>query len=151
MALPERKALEIRFPVVEGYVASLRRHRIACDLDSVERTSLNPWSTPTAVFVRPQVGYQVGHPGAFEGFGFEEADRQQYYDSVHPQTIEFAIAGEITRELTQGVRQRAFRMREPPDPVPPGAPHRAGLHPGARGPERPASLRRGIIAPGKAW
>ena len=101
MALPERKALEIRFPVVEGYVASLRRHRIACDLDSVERTSLDPWSTPTAVFVRPQVGYQVGYPGAFEGFGFEEADRQQYYDSVHPQTIEFAIAGEITRELTE--------------------------------------------------
>ena len=101
VALPERKALEIRFPVVEGYVASLRRHRIACDLGSVERTSLDPWSTPTAVFVRPQVGYQVGHPGAFEGFGFEEADRQQYYDSVHPQTIEFVIAGEITRELTE--------------------------------------------------
>ena len=101
MALPERKALEIRFPVVEGYVASLRKHRIACDLDSVERISLNPWSTPTAVFVRPQVGYQIGHPGAFSGFGFEEADRQQYYDSVHPQTIEFAIAGEITRELTE--------------------------------------------------
>ena len=101
MALPERKTLEIRFPVVEGYVASLRKHRIACDLDSVERTSLDPWSTPTAVFVRPQVGYQIGHPGEFEGFGFEEADRQQYYDSVHPQTIEFAIAGEITRQLTE--------------------------------------------------
>ena len=100
MALPERKALEIRFPVVEGYVASLRRHRIACDLDGVERTSLNPWSTPTAVFVRPQVGYQIGHPGAFSGFGFEEADRQQYYNSMHLQTIEFAVASEITRELT---------------------------------------------------
>ena len=101
VALPERKALEIRFPVVEGYVASLRRHRIACDLDNVERTSLDPWGTPTATFVRPQVGYQIGHPGAFGGFGFQEVDRQEYYDSVHPQTIEFAIAGEITRELTE--------------------------------------------------
>ena len=101
IALPERRVLEIRFPVVEGYVASLQKHRIVCDIDSVERTSLDPWSTPTAVFVRPQVGYQIGHPGAFEGFGFEEADRQQYYDSVHPQTIEFAIASEITRELTE--------------------------------------------------
>ena len=101
MALPERKALEIRFPVVEGYVASLRRHLISCDLGNVERTSLDPWDTPTAVFVRPQVGYQIGHPGVFAGFGFEEADRQGYYDSVHPQTIEFAIAGEITRELTE--------------------------------------------------
>ena len=101
MALPERKALEIRFPVVEGYVVSLRKHRIVCDLTNVERTSLDPWSTPTAVFVRPQVGYQIGHPGAFTGFGFEEVDRQEYHDSVHPQTIEFAIAGEITRELTE--------------------------------------------------
>lgn len=101
MALSERKELEIRFPAVEGYVASLRRHRVVCDLDSAERTSLDPWSTPAAVFVRPQVGYQIGRPGAFSGFGFEEADRQQYYDSTHPQTIEFVIAGEITRGLTE--------------------------------------------------
>ena len=101
VALPDRRALEIRFPVVEGYVASLRKHRIACDFDNVERTSLDPWGTPTAVFVRPQVGYQIGHPSAFGGFGFEEVDRQEYYESVHPQTIEFAIAGEITRELTE--------------------------------------------------
>ena len=103
VALPERKALEIRFPVVEGYVASLRKHRIACDLDNVERTSLDPWGTPTAVFVRPQVGYQIGHPGAFGGFGFDEVDRQEYYDSVHPQTIEFAIAGEIASDLAEAV------------------------------------------------
>ena len=101
VALPERKSLEIRFPVVEGYVASLRKHRISCDLDNVERTSLDPWDTPTAVFVRPQVGYQIGHPSAFGGFGFEAVDRQEYYESVHPQTIEFAIAGEITRDLTE--------------------------------------------------
>ena len=53
------------------------------------------------MFVRPRDGYQIGHPGAFSGFGFEETDRQQYYDSTHPQTIEFVIAGEITRELTE--------------------------------------------------
>ena len=101
VALPERKSLEIRFPVVEGYVASLRKHRIACDLGNVERTSLDPWDTPKAVFVRPQVGYQVGHPSAFGGFGFEAVDRQEYYESVHPQTIEFAIAGEVARDLAE--------------------------------------------------
>ena len=101
MGLPARKAFEIRFPVVEGYVASLQKNRIVCDINNVERTALDPWDTPTTAFVRPQVGYQVGHPGAFMGFGFEEVDRQQYYDSVHPQTIEFAIAGEITRELSE--------------------------------------------------
>ena len=99
-ALPERQRFEIRFPIVEGYVAVLNRDRIACELDAVERTSLDPWTTPTAAFVRPQVGYQFGSPGMYGGFGFEEVDRQQYYAAVHPQTITFIIAGEIVRLLT---------------------------------------------------
>ena len=111
MALPERKAFEIRFPIVEGYVVSLKKNRIACDLDAVERTSLDPWATPTAAFVRPQVGYQIGHPGAYGGFGFEEVDRRQYYDSVHPQTIAFAIAVEIVRALTEAAHPGKERLR----------------------------------------
>ena len=111
MALPERKAFEIRFPIVEGYVVSLKKNRVACDLDAVERTSLDPWATPTAAFVRPQVGYQIGHPGAYGGFGFEEVDRRQYYDSVHPQTIAFAIAVEIVRALTDAAHPGKERLR----------------------------------------
>src|ERR1039458_4688132 len=61
MALPERKAYEIRFPIVEGYVVSLQRNLITADVDKVERTRLDPWETPTAAFVRPQVGFQIGH------------------------------------------------------------------------------------------
>ena len=110
-ALPERKAFEIRFPIVEGYVVSLKKNRVICDLDAVERTSLDPWATPTAAFVRPQVGYQIGHPGAYGGFGFEEVDRRQYYESVHPQTIAFAIAVEIVRMLTQAAYPGKERLR----------------------------------------
>ena len=90
---------------------SLKKNRIACDLDAVERTSLDPWATPTAAFVRPQVGYQIGHPGAYGGFGFEEVDRRQYYDSVHPQTIAFAIAVEIVRALTEAAHPGKERLR----------------------------------------
>ena len=111
MALSERKAFEIRFPIVEGYVVSLKKSRIACDLDRVERTSLDPWATPTAAFVRPQVGYQIGHPGAYGGFGFEEVDRRRYYESVHPQTIAFAIAVEIVRALTDAAHPGKERLR----------------------------------------
>ena len=111
MALPERKAFEIRFPIVEGYVVSLQKSRIACDLDRVERTSLDPWATPTAAFVRPQVGYQIGHPGAYGGFGFEEVDRRRYYESVHPQTIAFAIVVEIVRALTDAAHPGKERLR----------------------------------------
>jgi type III restriction enzyme len=101
MALVERKAFEIRFPVVEGYVVSLSRNFVKCDVDSVERTVLDPWTTPTDAFIRPQVGYQVGHASAHGGFGFELVNRQTYYESVHPQTIEFEIAREIVRALTE--------------------------------------------------
>jgi type III restriction enzyme len=111
MALPERKAFEIRFPIVEGYVVSLKRNLVTCDVSQVERTALDPWSTPTAAFVRPQVGYQVGHPSAHGGFGFELVDRQTYYDSVHPQTIEFEIAREIVRALTEAAHTGKERLR----------------------------------------
>lgn len=111
MALPERNAYEIRFPVVEGYVVALKRNLITADVNSVERTALDAWSTPTAAFVRPQVGYQIGHPGAHSGFGFELVDRQEYYDSIHPQTIEFEIAREIVRALTEASHPGKERLR----------------------------------------
>ena len=101
MALPERDAFEIRFPVVEGYVVALQRNLIAADVANIERTSLDPWNTPTAAFVRPQVAYQIGHASAHGGFGFELVDRQEYYGNVHPQTIAFGIAREIVRALTE--------------------------------------------------
>ena len=99
-ALPERQAFEIRFPVVEGYVISLERHRVTCDVASVERTALDPASVPVDTFVRPQVGYKVGAQGDYGGFGFESVDRQRYYAAHHPQTIAFEIARDVVRQLT---------------------------------------------------
>ena len=111
MALPERKHFEIRFPIVEGYVVDLKRNLIRCDVAHAERTVLDPWNIPTAAFVRPQVGYQVGHPSAHGGFGFELMDRQEYYDSVHPQTIAFEIAREIVRLLTEAAHPGKERLK----------------------------------------
>jgi type III restriction enzyme len=112
MALPERKAFEIRFPVVEGYVVDLKRNLIRCDVEKMEKTTLDPWTIPTAAFVRPQVGYQIGHPSAHTGFGFGLVDRQTYYDSVHPQTIEFELAKEIVRGLTETAVQGKQELRQ---------------------------------------
>ncbi len=111
MALPERKQFEIRFPIVEGYVVSLKRNLVTCNVRKVERTKLDPWTTPTAAFVRPQVGYQIGHPSAHGGFGFELVDRQTYYESVHPQTIQFEIAREIVRTLTEATNSGKEKLR----------------------------------------
>ena len=112
MALSERKAFEVRFPVVEGYVVDLKRNLIRCEVEKVEKTKLDPWTTPTAAFVRPQVGYQIGHPSAQSGFGFDLVDRQAYYDSVHPQTIEFEIAKEIVRALTDTATPGKLDLRQ---------------------------------------
>ena len=111
MALPERKAFEIRFPVVEGYVVSLKRNLVTADVGKVEKTRLDPWTTPTDAFVRPQVAYQIGHASAHGGFGFDWVDRQEYYDSVHPQTIEFEITREIVRALTEAAHPGKERLR----------------------------------------
>ena len=71
-----------------------------CDIDSTERTAVDPSTTPVAAFVRPQVSYQIGHPSSYGGFGFDTVDRQEYYSSVHPQTIAFEIAREVSHQLT---------------------------------------------------
>ena len=102
-ALEERNLFEIRFSVVEGYAFALRRNLIRANIDKMEVLRLEPATTPTAVFVRPQVGYQVGHPSSGGGFEFLEHDREEYYASTHLQTIKFEIARQVVWALTSGI------------------------------------------------
>ncbi len=97
--------------MVEGCVVSLKRNLVTADIGKIEKTKLDPWTVPTAAFVRPQVGYQIGHASAHGGFGFDLMDRQAYYDSVHPQTIEFEMAREIVRALTEAPHPGKERLR----------------------------------------
>jgi len=100
-SLPERAGLLLRFPVVEGYVIALRNNLIRADVAAIEPIVLEPDRNPTAVFVKPQVGHQVGTPDVGGGFQLEHQDRQAYYESTHLQTIKFEIAREVVRRLTQ--------------------------------------------------
>lgn len=111
MALPERAAFEMRFPVVEGFVVDLQRHLVHCDVASMQRIVLDPVATPTAAFVRPQVGYAIGTPGQMTGFGFELFTREAYYRETHPQTIAFEIAREVVRQLTDAASPSGERTR----------------------------------------
>ena len=98
-ALPPKVAYEMRFPVVEGYAFALRRNVITADIDQMEALKIEPEHEPTAVFVKPRVGYQVG-AGIMAGPGeFEEHDRHAYYESTHLQTIEFEIARQVVFAL----------------------------------------------------
>src|SRR5690606_33106683 len=98
-ALPERSHLRIRFPVVEGYAFALRTGAITADVASIEPLVLDPVEAPQAVFVKPQVGVEVGLPSLAGGFETELQDRTAYYESTHLQTIEFEIAREVVRRL----------------------------------------------------
>lgn len=111
MALPDRRKFEIRFPVVEGYAVRLTRNRLRCDVQTAEPTRIDPWRTPTAAFIRPQVGYQIGYPGIHAGFGFQTVDRREYYESTHLQAIEFEITREIVNRLTEAASTPSGQWR----------------------------------------
>ena len=61
-ALPEREHLEIRFPVVEGYAFALQKNEIKADIESTEPLRIQPEVNPTALYVKPAVGYETGTP-----------------------------------------------------------------------------------------
>ena len=98
-ALPERADYEMQFPVVEGFVFALHRNVVTADIDEIELLRIEPEIEPTAVFVKPRVGYEIGVPTGAGPGEFEEQDRQAYYDSTHIQTIEFEIARQIVAAL----------------------------------------------------
>lgn len=99
-AMEERKAFEMRFPVVEGYAFALRRNLITADIDAMQPLVIDPGEVPTATFVSPQVGYRVGIATLNDPFQIEEQTREAYYASTHLQAIEFQIAQQIVQALT---------------------------------------------------
>jgi type III restriction enzyme len=105
-ALPERLAYEMRFPVVEGYAFALRRNVITADIDEIEPLRIEPEVEPTAVFVKPRVGFEIGVPSLAGPGEFEEQNRQAYYESTHLQTIEFEIARQIVSAFAGNGHQR---------------------------------------------
>jgi type III restriction enzyme len=106
-----RKHYEISFPIVEGYAFALRKNVVRANVDTIEKVVLAPDATPTAVFVKPQVGYQVGNPSVAGGFSTATQNRDAYYASTHLQTIKFEIARLIVGTLTQGIEGATPKLR----------------------------------------
>lgn len=99
-ALSERKAAEMRFPVVEGYAFALKKNLIRCNVDAMPVLDIEPNREPTATFVRPTVGYQEGSASSHGSpFSFVQQDREEYYQNTHLQTIMFEIARLIVTQL----------------------------------------------------
>src|SRR6185503_12600634 len=99
-ALENRAAMEIKFPIVEGYTFALRKNLIRCDIDQMEDLLIEPNREPTATYLAPQVGIKTGTQSRFatEFFGVEQ-NREKYYEQHHLQTIEFEISRYILEKL----------------------------------------------------
>jgi len=98
-ALTDRSGFEIRFPVVDGFAFALNKNVIRADVAAMQPLEVRPNYEPTAVFVKPSVGYLEGRAGLDGPGHFERVDRQRFYDENHIQTIEF----EITRQVVFGL------------------------------------------------
>lgn len=112
-ALEERSSLQIRFPVVEGYAFALRRNAIVADVAGMQPVQIEPEHEPTATFVKPRVGYQVGPPTGTGPGEFVQQTREAYYASTHLQTIEFEIARQVVGGLVGDVQPASGRTSDP--------------------------------------
>lgn len=116
-AMPERAALEIRFPVIEGYAFALKRNLIKCDIGSMDPLVIEPNREPTATFLLPTVGYQEGIPSRNAPFGFTEQNREEYYSHTHLQAIKFHVARLVVAHLvgeaggSGNVKSRVMRLK----------------------------------------
>src|ERR1051326_8028996 len=119
-AVEERAAMAIPYPVVEGYVFSLRRNLIRCDIDGRQPLTLVPNREPTATFLRLTAGYAEG-TAASKGspFATVRQDRAAFYRDNHIETIKFEIAKHILdriltdsgRSTDHDKRARVFRLQ----------------------------------------
>ena len=131
-AMPERKPLGIRFPVVEGYTFDLKRNLIKADVSEMEALRIEPGHEPTAVFIKPQVGYEIGEPTLFGPGDFEIQDREAFYASTHIQRIKFQIARRVVDDLRgfvgNGQSPREAKVIASRPVVPPGISIRTSIH-----------------------
>lgn len=98
-AMPERSVFEIRFPNVEGYAFALRKNEIKADINAMEPLHFQPNRTPTATFVKPAVGYEIGTP-KFSGPGDAVLqDRSEFYNATHLQAVKFTITHQIVQKI----------------------------------------------------
>ena len=98
-AMPEREHMELRFPIVEGYVFRTIKGSLRCDVDQIEPLNINPKLEPTTTFLRPTAGYLDAQTAGVVPFEFIPQDRSTYYANTHFQSILFQITRKIIDDL----------------------------------------------------
>ena len=98
-AMPDREELEIRFPIVEGYVFKTTKGLLQCDVDKMEPLSIDSKLVPKTTYLRAAAGYMDSHQQEKTPFEYVQQDRNAYYAQTHFQSILFLITQEIINDL----------------------------------------------------
>jgi type III restriction enzyme len=115
-ALPDREEMQIRFPIVEGYVFQTTKGLLKCDVDKIEPLAIDSRLEPTTTFLRPTAGYLDTQSGIVP-FDFVRQDRAAYYARTHFQGILFQITQKIIDDLLAPTmaktdkKSRVFRLQ----------------------------------------
>jgi type III restriction enzyme len=105
-AVADRASLEMRMPVVEGYVYALREQGLRCDVDDLEGFEVD--EEPTQVYLMETRGY-IEDPTKLrlEHAGFVKQDRKAFYEQVNFEEVLFRITQRLMDELVQGAEAGA--------------------------------------------
>ena len=98
-AIPDRKEMEIRFPIVEGYVFQMTKGLLRCDVDKIEPLTITSKWEPTSSYLLPTAGYRDTQATGIVPFQFVEQNRNAYYEQTHLQAILFQITQKIIDDL----------------------------------------------------
>ena len=98
-AMPDREELEIRFPIVEGYIPKLTKGLLRCKFDDIETLTIDPKVEPTATYLRPAAGYVDSHQNEKVPFEYIQQDRESYYAQTHFQSILFQITQKLVDDF----------------------------------------------------
>jgi type III restriction enzyme len=116
-ALPDRADMELRFPIVEGYVFQTTKGLLKCDVDAIEPITIDPKLEPTATYLRPTAGYMDTQLAGGVPFEFVEQNRDAYYGQTHFQGILFQITQRLIEQLlapttaSQDKKSRVLRLQ----------------------------------------
>jgi type III restriction enzyme len=91
--------MEIRFPIVEGYVFKTTKGLLKCDVSKIEQLSIDPKLEPTTTYLRSAAGYNDAPHHEKTPFEYVQQDRKAYYAQTHFQSILFLITQEIINDF----------------------------------------------------
>ena len=105
----ERAAFEVKIPNVESYVYDLRTDGIRCDTDQLEELIVD--KTPATTWVQAPRGYQDSSSSSGDQRDFVEHTREEWYETVRPQTVVFRLAQMVLNDLMSGATAKNDRER----------------------------------------